>query len=183
MKVPRIWAGYETWQALKCLPTSFVFPGGLQFYDMDSGVSNDVRELITLAVNGNWHATGRRKIGDGTSPSKPEVIPPESWEYLILDIDTGTASGGGIEFVGLRWHNSPPPQPTKMTIAEEASCTVWLTEKMKQPRNATVTKLHNEASIKFTGLSDRAFKRAMINAKKNNTIDPTWKTSGPIRSS
>ena len=165
MKGYKIFAEYETWQALKQLPSSFVFPGGLVHIDPDSGGRSDIQELITLAVYGNWHATGRRKKGDGMSPSKPEVIPPDSWEYLILDIDTGTASGGGIEFVGLRWCNSPPPQPIKMTSAAENTCVDWLIEKMKQPRNATTDKLQDEAVIKFNNLSNKAFRRALAAAK------------------
>ncbi len=189
----RTWKALElaTWDAPIAHDGGFeavnTFPGGLSYYDPSVTARGrrgprGVRPLIDRAIAGDWHATGRRKIGDGRRPSKPDVISPDTWEYLILDVDTDSASGGGLELVGLRWHLCPPPEREKKTIVAKKECIGWLFEIMKHPRTTTVPQLQSEAQHKFPNLSARTFRRALSEVKGKNTIHPSWRKSGPLSS-
>ncbi len=191
--------GYRTWEVLKQLGIGFndgtfnaihTFPGGLSYYDVETAYFDaydptDVRRvqpLIDRALSGDWHATGRRKVGDDKLPLKREVIRSEFWEFLQVDVIADSASGGGIEFVGLRWHLCPPPEREKKTIVAKKECIGWLFEIMKHPRTTTVPQLQSEAQHKFPDLSARTFRRALSEVKGKNTIHPSWRKSGPLSS-
>ncbi len=106
--------GLRTWEALK-LVTGFGFPGGVGYYDSEDPQAH-TRPLTDRAANGDYHATGYRVSHDGKRPSGTNVVPPEDWRILILDPNTDSAAGGGIEYVGLRWYNCPPPKAAENPV-------------------------------------------------------------------
>ena len=81
---------YRTGEALElALPRLGPLP--IQFGDDNDPTG--VRPLIDRVLSGDWHATGRRKAGDGKLPLKREVIRPEFWEFLQVDVIADSASG------------------------------------------------------------------------------------------
>ena len=82
--------------------------GWVYYFDGEDPTGR-VRPLIDRALNGEWRATGRRTTDDGEPPLDPEAIPADWWEFLVLDVGTDSASGGGIEIVGLRWFEDQGP--------------------------------------------------------------------------
>ncbi len=104
--------------------------------------------------------------------SRTERIPSNLWNVLRIDPDANQATGGGLTYSALEFYETKP-EP-KHTVRAEVECGRWLAEKMQSPKETTVEKLFREAEQKFSGLSYRAFKRAVPRAKVANTTHPSW---------
>ncbi len=179
---------YRTHEALR-LAIGFGYlgfgaPVRLSDHDRDLHDPTGVRALIDRALDGAWHATGRRVVRDA-SPSRREVVPADWWEFLILDVTTDSAASDEVKFVGLRWHRGAPTPPAKQTAHSEGICRKWLTELM-----ATSDKTKNkdqyraEAKELYRGkLSDKAFKRAWEQAVGSEHTRGSWKKAGPVSQS
>jgi hypothetical protein len=72
---------------------------------------------------------------------------------------------------------------SKKTVAAGTACRQWLTEKFKAERDCRKGDLRAAADQQFPGLSDKAFDRAVAEAKAADTTHPSWHKSGPPRSS
>ncbi len=137
-----------------------------------------VSRFTDLLRKGSWHAKGFRAPVEPTA--RRERIPPEKWEILSIDLDDNSASGGGIEYVGLRFFEAKPG--AKKTKKAENQCCEWLVEVMKAKRRKVLSQLKEEAGQKIPGLSDKAFKRAWKFAKDQPTTHESWQPRGPIPS-
>ncbi len=106
--------GLRIHEALK-LAEGFGFPGGLHYYDeLDP---HGMAPLLYRLTDGAWHATGRRVRDGNKEPSDPEVIPAKSWDFLIPDAHTDSASGGNMNFCAIRIYRGAPSSAAKQTSA------------------------------------------------------------------
>jgi hypothetical protein len=155
------------------------FPGGISYYDGRLGreVCGQAESLIDRLRDGSWRATGF--LAPVSPQPRRENVPARCWEFLRLDIRTDTAAGGGLEYVGLRFHESEPAP--RLTAPAEERCREWLVETMQAPKTKTRDQLLAGAGIE--GLSDKAFLRAWADATKLPTTHPSWRKPGPVRSS
>ncbi len=72
--------------------------------------------LFEALQNGSWYATGLRTPID---PDKqPERLPAYLWDGLEIDYTDNDASGGGVNYVRLRFYkgdvNVEPPEPAEV---------------------------------------------------------------------
>ena len=161
-------------------------PNEIEFMD-----PREIQPFYEWLTDGVWHATGRRVTDKGIGPSNPEIIPPDWWEFLILDFHVSSASGGGVEFVGVRIFDGPLPAPVESAAPVRSSgkaradCGKWLVEELKHPRTQANTKekLKDVALQQFSGLSVRSFAAAWKDAKDAATTNPDWHKRGPAPSS
>ena len=169
--------GYRYWEAMKLI-SGAPFPGGLSPWN-DGSEDGALRHRL---VNGDWHATGRRVRGQGKDPAKREVIPTDLWEVLRIDPDNDTAAGGGLEFVGTRFHPGAPPQPpAKSTVKGRADCLDWLIEEFKTPKKRYKTDYEADAlNGRFPGLKERQFRELWRDAMNAPTTDSSWKKRGSL---
>ena len=63
--------------------------------------------LVDALIAGTFHATGYR--GPVVPESQMEDIPSHLWKVLELDQDGKAASGGGLEYFGLEFHEDTGP--------------------------------------------------------------------------
>ena len=66
----------------------------------------NVPSFLDLLQEGSWYGTGFRVPVDPTLPR--ERIKPDLWDILGIDPDNNTASGGGLEYSGLRFYEESP---------------------------------------------------------------------------
>ena len=123
--------GMRYWGALKLIAGAR-FVEGLSPWDDGS----EVGPLIDRLVNGDWHATGRPVIGKGKEPSAPAVIRADLWEFLKIYPEKDSAAGGGVEFVGVRFHSGGPPDNARGRRSGEkplkVQCIDWAREQLRQ---------------------------------------------------
>ena len=112
---------------------------------------------------------------------QPERIGVSEWRFLELDADEGSAVGGGIEYVGLRFYENKPE--AKKTIAAETRCLEHLVKLMKAKKSQTQGSCRTMALADFKGLSGRGFDRIWLEARDKPTTHPTWLKRGPIDNS
>ena len=180
-------SGWRTHEALR-LATGFGYlgfgePVRLSDGDRDRHDPGGDRALIDRLIDGAWHATGRRVQGEGKPPSKPKPIPSDWWEFLILEVDTDSASGGGIKFVGLRFFSgAPEPPPRKSPSLKPVSRSDL--EKFMEERIGTLIASNekstarddeNAARAQFTGCTINRHWIAEIRAAK---APQEWRTRG-----
>ena len=164
-----------------------LWPGGVawiddKYYNKNSGEivwpGSVMLLFLDLLREGLWYATGRLVPVD---PSKGrEHLQLDLWDILGIDLDDNTASGGGLEYVGLRFYETKPK--AKKTKRAETQCREWLIELMKAERKTTMSQILEEANEKIPGLSDNAFGRAWKFAKDQPTTHKSWQSRGPIKS-
>lgn len=104
---PRSGHGLKASEALK-MAVGFGSPFPVQPVEHDP---TGVRPLMERLTAGRWHATGWRVTDAG--PSKREAVPPDSWNFLIINFANNLASGGGKQFDGLRIFRGSPSPPAK----------------------------------------------------------------------
>ncbi len=179
--------GLTAWAAIRLLfpepkPGEPGFDGG--FYDYsDLGLADvlwpgyAILDFRTLLQESSWSAMGRRVPVD--PPAGRERIQPDLWDFLDIDLDNNSASGGGLEYAGLLFFEAKPE--AKKTIKAENGCREWLIEVMQGERKLE-RQLWGEAEERFPGLSDKAFKRAFREAKGEPTTHESWRKRGPIKS-
>ena len=79
-----------------------LWAGGHTWVDTEMWWTNAVLSFQDLLRNDSWYAKGCRVPVDPTPRSKR--IHPDLWDILVIDPDNNTASGGGLEFAGLRFY-------------------------------------------------------------------------------
>ena len=140
--------------------------------------TNFHRSLLGRLRKETWYETGYclpRKL-----PSKREPIPADVWCAPTFNPRAGTVSGGGLKFVGVRFHEAETaaPDPSAGAVTK---CRKWLVELMMDRRTKTVPQLQDEAG-QF-GVSGAGFKRALRHAKEQSTTHESWHRPGPTGSS
>ena len=81
-----------------------LWSGGTTWVDRGMWWINAVSSFQDLLREGSWYAKGARVPVDPT----PRLvhIQPSLWDILGLDPDNDTASGGGLEYAGLRFYET-----------------------------------------------------------------------------
>ena len=107
--------GLTAWEAIRLLssepgrdplefsPDHQLFAGGVTYVDReyDTRFRPEAR-LLDRLVDRAWYAMGLRLTFEPND--QPEHIPAHLWDVLDLDPDANTASGGGLEYVRLRFY-------------------------------------------------------------------------------
>ena len=120
--------GLTAWEAIRLLspepgrdpleffPGDQLFAGAATWVDRayDTRLRPEARLLDRLADRA-WYAMGLRKPFEPND--QPEHIPAHLWDVLDLHLDANVASGGGLEYHGLRFYESEgivkPPEPAE----------------------------------------------------------------------
>ena len=154
------------------------FPGGLSYYDIESDgvVTPGLSGLVDSLTEGSWYATGY--TAPMTSSAVRERIPAHLWEVLKIE-PGGIASGGGLEYAGLRFFEfTPAPLYTGKAGTD---CERWLIDMMSRPGRRLKDDVMTDALTQFPGLSETAFRQAWEEARKEPTTRPEWRKTGPLR--
>ena len=89
--------------------------------------------LLDALIRGSWYAKGFTvPVSD---PPQRVRVPRQFWDFLSLNFDEGTASGGRREYVGLRFYESGAPEPTSAaaTASSVPEETDDVTDEITQP--------------------------------------------------
>ena len=170
--------GYRYWEAMKLI-SGARFPGGLSPWN-DGSEDGALRHRL---VNGDWHMSGYRV---GKKPPTRENVRARYSEFLKIDPDNDTAAGGDFEFVGVKFHPAPPPQPPAKSIAKvRTECYKWLINLMKNPRDRHKDDIMDEALYpgRFPRLTERQFLKAWSEAKAAPTTHESFDKPGPVKGS
>jgi len=125
-------------------------------------------ELLERLKSGELTATGYFK---GQPPQAGiSLIPSQLWESLKPSFFKSTASGGGVEIVGIRVFENQP-----QTIKKEKDLQRWFKQKVTSNyRPSSKQKMFAEAQVAFGGeLSERALHRTW-----KNIAPESWKRPG-----
>ncbi|HEV8335948.1 MAG TPA: hypothetical protein VGR67_06000, partial [Candidatus Polarisedimenticolia bacterium] len=135
------------------------------YSDLDRRLTS---ELLEKLKSGELSATGYFK---GQPPQAGiSLIPSQLWESLKPSFLKSTASGGGVEIVGIRVFENQP-----QTIKKEKDLQRWFKQKVTSNyRPSSKQRMFAEAQVAFGGeLSERALHRTW----KNNAPE-SWKRPG-----
>ena len=144
------------------------FPGGLAYYDMecDPRLRPEVLWLVDWLSDEACYAMGLRTP---VEPSKqPEHIPAHLWDILALDPDANTASGGGLEYVRVRFYEGEYER--RLTAAPSPYASDPLAGKADRPREAGRPSLKLEIEAAYQDLHDAG--EIDFNAPKKRLYEP-----------
>ena len=158
--------GLTAWEALRLLfpePERDLPP---LFADHPYDLRWNLPALLELLAGGSWYVTGFRTPFD---PNKDaERIPAHLWNVLALHLDTNIASGGGLEYHGLRFYEGEYER--RLTAAPSPYASDPLAGKADRPREAGRPSLKLEIEAAYQDLHDAG--EIDFNAPKKRLYEP-----------
>ena len=153
-EVSRLWETIDTWVSGK-------------IHSVGQGIMNNAHK-VKMDISGL-----RSPL---TADSERQLLPREKFAVTKFNFSESTAKIGETSYSDVRIHFSEHPQNAKpeSLASAELNCRNWLIDISSddKPKAKSKTEYLKEARGKFSGLSDKAFKRAWANVPED------WKKAG-----